>query len=427
MNYNQNHKISQITTSTLIVGIDIAKDKHVARTQDDRGIEFRKRLIFENRIHGFQQLLDRVTKVQKEQGKTHVIFGVEPTGHYWLSLAYFLTARGYDFVLVNPMHVKKAKELDDNSPTKNDTKDARVIAQMIKDGRYSVPNLLDGIYAELREGMKLRDQLTKQLTIIEGRIQNNLQRYFPEFSDVFKDWDGKTAWFTLHEFPFPSDIREMTPEEVLAQWKTTIKRGVGIKRAKDLVEKAHKSIGIEIGLRFARKELRSLLDQYELHHQQLEELDQEIEALLEDIPGAKEMLAIKGLGVVTIATFFAEIGDIMKYHHPQQLVNMAGLTLREHSSGKFKGQTKISKRGRKKLRKALYLAVRPLVANNPTFKALHTYYTTRPNRPLKKQQSLIALCCKLLRVLFVIGQKQCEFDGSKLLQGLPEIQTAQAA
>lgn len=427
MNYNQNRKISQITASTLIVGIDIAKDKHVARTQDDRGIEFRKRLFFENRIHGFQQLLDRVTKVQQEQGKTHVIFGVEPTGHYWLSLAYFLTARGYDFVLVNPMHVKKAKELDDNSPTKNDTKDARVIAQMIKDGRYSVPNLLDGIYAELREGMKLRDQLTKQLTIIEGRIQNNLQRYFPEFSDVFKDWDGKTALFTLREFPFPSDIREMTPEEVLAQWKTTIKRGVGIKRAKDLVEKAHKSIGIEIGLRFARKELCSLLDQYELHHQQLEELDQEIEALLADIPGAKEMLAIKGLGVVTIATFFAELGDIMKYHHPQQLVNMAGLTLREHSSGKFKGQTKINKRGRKKLRKALYLAVRPLVANNPTFKALHTYYTTRPNRPLKKQQSLIALCCKLLRVLFVIGQKKCEFDGSKLLQGLPEIQTAQAA
>src|SRR5690606_34664499 len=140
MNYTQNQKISQITPSTLVIGIDIAKDKHVARAQDDRGIEFGKRLVFVNRIHGFQSLLEWVERHQKQNAKNHVIFGVEPTGHYWLNLAYFLTAKGYDFVLVNPMHVKKSKELDDNSPTKNDTKDAKVIAQLIKDGRYSVPN-----------------------------------------------------------------------------------------------------------------------------------------------------------------------------------------------------------------------------------------------------------------------------------------------
>ncbi|WP_461180546.1 transposase, partial [Virgibacillus kimchii] len=135
----------------------------------------------------------------------------------------------------------------------------------------------------------------------------------------------------------------------------------------------------------------------------------------------------KGLGAITVATFFSEVGDLTKYDHPQQLVNMAGLTLREHSSGRLKGQTKITKRGRKKLRKALYLAVRPLVASNPTFKALHRYYTTRPNNPLKKQQSLIALCGKLIRVMFTIGKKQCEFDGSKLLKGLPQIESLQAA
>lgn len=427
MNYTQNRKISQITPSTLIVGIDIAKDKHVARAQDDRGIEFGKRLIFENRIHGYQKLLDWVSRHQKEHQKTHVIFGVEPTGHFWLSLAYFLTAKGYDFVLVNPMHVKKTKELDDNSPTKNDTKDARVIAQLIKDGRYSVPNLLDGIYAELREGVKLRDQLIQQLMITEGRIQNHIQRYFPEFFDVFKDWEGKAALCTLRNFPFPSQIKEMTSEEVLAKWKQEVNRGVGIKRATKLIEAAKKSIGIQIGIKFAKRELDYLLDQYELYKEQLGQLDKDLEALVETIPGAKEMINIQGLGPTTVALFFAEVGDITKYSHPQQLVNLAGLSLREHSSGKFKGQTKITKRGRSRLRRALYLAIRPLVAHNPTFKALHQYYTKRPDRPLKKQQSLIALCCKLLRVLFVIGQKQCEFDGSKLLRGLPQIDSLQAA
>lgn len=427
MNYNQNQKLAQITPSTLIVGIDIAKDKHVARFQDDRGMEFGKRMFFDNRIHGFELLLERVTRIQKDQGKTSVIFGVEPTGHYWTSLAYFLTARGYEFVLVNPMHVKKSKELDDNSPTKNDTKDARVIAQLIKDGRYSAPNLLDGIYADLRETIKLRDQLTKELTIIDGRVQNNLQRYFPEFQDVFKDWRGKAALCTLRTFPFPSDIRDLTPEEVLAQWQTVVKAGIGIKRATTLVEKANQSIGIDVGERFAKKELHNLLNQFELFQEQLNTLDQEIEALLVDLPGAQEMTAIKGVGPVTVATFFAEIGDIRNYTHPQQLVNMAGLSLQEQSSGKYKGQTKITKRGRKRLRKAIYLAVRPLVASNPTFKTLHMYYTKRSSRPLKKQQSLIALCGKLLRVLFAIGKKQCEFDGNKLLQGLPQHELLQDA
>ncbi|TCT17490.1 transposase [Melghiribacillus thermohalophilus] len=315
---------------------------------------------------------------------------------------------------------KTSKELDDNSPTKNDTKDAKVIAQLVKDGRYSVPNLLNGVYAELREGVKIRDQLTKQLAIIDGRIQNLIQRYFPEFFDVFKNWNGKAARCTLKKWFLPSEIQTLTPEEMLLTWKQDVKRGVGIKRAEELVKQAKKSAGLRVGTTFARKELEVLMEQYDLYNKQLKELDTELEAVVETIPGAQQMMGIDGLGAVTVALFFAEVGDLSKYSHPQQLVNLAGLSLREHSSGKYKGKTRITKRGRSRLRKSLYLAIRPLVAHNPAFKALHHYYTKRPERPLKKQQSLIALCCKLLRVLYAIGKKSCEFDGSKLLESLPK-------
>lgn len=81
MNYTQNQKIKQITPSTLIIGIDIAKDKHVARAQDDRGIEFGKRLIFENHIHGFEQLIVWAERYAQENGKKTILFGAEPTGH----------------------------------------------------------------------------------------------------------------------------------------------------------------------------------------------------------------------------------------------------------------------------------------------------------------------------------------------------------
>ena len=126
-------------------------------------------------------------------GWKSTIVGVEPTGHYWLNLAHFLKEEAIKLVVVNPMHVKKSKELDDNSPTKNDVKDAKVIAQLVKDGRYAEPNIPQGVYAELRVARKIRDLLSVDLQAVQGQIHNWIDRYFPEFLTVFKDWEGKAA------------------------------------------------------------------------------------------------------------------------------------------------------------------------------------------------------------------------------------------
>ena len=82
---------------------------------------------------------------------------MEPTGHYWLNIARYLKDKQeYTVVTVNLMHVKKTKELDDNNQTKTDKKDAKIIAQLVKDARYSIPNLLEGNYEELRNVKNLR-------------------------------------------------------------------------------------------------------------------------------------------------------------------------------------------------------------------------------------------------------------------------------
>lgn len=427
MNYNRNEKLKQITPETLIVGIDIAKHKHVARVVDDRGFEFGKKLIFDNNINGFERLMNWAGEKMERHGKSHLVIGCEPTGHYWLNLAHWAESKENDFVVVNPMHVKRAKEFDDNSPSKNDTKDAHVVAQMIKDGRYAVPNMPDGVYAELREGMKIRDQLSSDLQTTKGRIGNWLDRYFPEFRTVFKDWDGKTAFYTLEHFPLPQEITAMSTEELLKAWKTTVQRAVGQKKAEALRETASRSVGLTRGLRMAKRELQVLLRQYQQLQSDMADIEEEIENLVITIPGAEEMIAIKGVNTLTVATFFAEVGDLANYEHPRQIQNLAGLTLRLHQSGNFKGQTKITKRGRKRLRKILYLAVRPLVVHNPAFRALHEYYKTRRDHPLKAQESLIALCCKLIRVFFVIAKKQCPFDGEKMLRDMSQMTMQEAA
>src|SRR5699024_12077140 len=92
-------------------------------------------------------------------------------------------AQGIHVVVVNPMKVKRSKEMDDDSPTKNDTKDAKVIAQIIRDGRYHEPTLPEDVYAELREGMKLYDMIQEDMSSIKAQMHHTLDRYFPEFLD----------------------------------------------------------------------------------------------------------------------------------------------------------------------------------------------------------------------------------------------------
>ena len=91
---------------------------------------------------------------------------MEPKGHYWFNIVPHFKNHKMKIVLVNPFHVKWIKELDDNNPTKNDRKDPKIIAMLVKDGRYLEPYIPEGIYSELRTAMETRWQTVKQLNAI---------------------------------------------------------------------------------------------------------------------------------------------------------------------------------------------------------------------------------------------------------------------
>jgi transposase len=427
MNFNGNKKMNQIHDTTLIVGVDIGKKKHVARAVDDRGRELAKLLSFTNTKKGFDQLLFWIRSIQKFHSKPHVLFGMEPTGHYWLNLAYYLKRHQIKVVVVQPLHVQRTRELDDNSPTKNDVKDAYVIARLIQGARYSEAYLPEDAFADLRTAMKLRDQLTRDLIRTEGRVHRWLDQYFPEFLTVFKDWKGKAALQSLRHFPLPGDVQRLSVEQIVEIWRQQVQRTVGLKRAEQLMEAAQQSIGLKIGLDLARMEIQFLLQQVDMIQQQLNELDEQIKALLDQIPGAQEMQSIPGVSFLTVAGFLAEVGDLRRFAHPRQIQRLAGLNLKEYSSGKHKGKTYITKRGRARLRAFLYRSILPLVNQNPEFKAFHEYYVSRRKNPLRRKQSLIALCCKLIRILYVIGVRKEFYNPVKLREALQMAQDRNAA
>ena len=247
-------------------------------------------------------------------------------------------------------------------------------------------------------------------------MHNWIDRYFPEFLTVFKNWEGKAALQLLKLNVLPHELVEFSDQELLTHLRKVVTRSVGLKKIQAIKQAASMSIGIRQGADMAKLELQTLIDKYELIQSKFEELDTKIDQLIDQIPGVQQMLAIKGIGRDTVAGFFAEVGDLNAYAHPRQIIKLAGLSLKENTSGKHKGQTRITKRGRKKLRALLFRVCMILVAKNSAFKALHAYYTQRSNNPLKKMQSIIALCNKLIRILFAIGKNSLNFRKKKCLR-----------
>ena len=343
---------------------------------------------------------------------TDAIWRISPDAN---SLRRFLDEAGIQLVLVNPLHVSRAKELDDNNQTKSDRKDPKVIARLVMEGRYSVPYIPRGVYAELRNMWFLRQRVVDAEVKLRNRIARWFKIYFPEYTQAYGSFAAKSSITLLKTACLPEDVLQLGADGIVELWRAMKLRAVGRKKAESLVAAAARSTGQTEGAGAARMEMQMLLDEWELLSKQHQQIDDKLRDLCEQIPESKNLLAIKGIGFVTVAGFLAEAGDIKRFDSPKQIVKLAGLALWENSSGKHKGKTTISKRGRARLRRLLFAGVIPLLATNDAFHSLHVYYTTRKQNPLKKKQSVIAICCKLVRIFYALLTKGTAFDSSKML------------
>lgn len=225
----------------------------------------------------------------------------------------------------------------------------------------------------------------------------------------------------MKEAPLPEDILTLGVEGVNQIWRDAKIRAVGKKRAQTLVEAARHSVGTKERATAARIENRMLLEDYESRNSRLQEVMLLIEELVKQIPMAEKLMEIKGVGIKTVSGFLAEVGDITRFSSPKELQKLAGLALVENSSGKHKGRTTISRRGRKRLRYLLFEAAMSLVGKNPEFGTLHHYYTTRKRNPLKKMQSLMAVAGKLIRVFYAMLTKGVEYDPEKMMRDIKRL------
>ena len=320
-------------------------------------------------------------------GKNQIVLGFEPTGHYWFALAVWMVSNGISVVQVNPHAVNKSKEVEDNSQAKDDRKDPKLIANLVKDGNYGMPYLPEDVYAEMRALSMMRDQLTEDKGRDMNRLHRELKIVFPEYREAFSKIDGDFTISLLKRGLLPSDLTKLGEEGIRKIWREDKLRGAGYRRVKDIVNFADKSVGSTQGSEARRKAIVFFANQIEHLTAELKEIEAMLSAKCREIPFAENILEIKGLGEEIVSGIVSEMGQI-------------------------------SRRGRKRLRYWLFQGALSVVSHNEAFKRIHLYYTTRAVNPLKKMQSLIAIACKLLRIIFAILKKGVRFDSDRMLRDI---------
>ena len=410
-------RLRRITTTTLIVGIDAAKEVHWARITDCRGIDLMKPVKVHNSIDGFESLLAKVENQRIKHGCDQVFIGMEPSGCYWRALGWYLKLHESKPVLVgvNPYHTKQAKELDDNSQTKSDPKDALVIAHLIRDGRYFDTYLAEDEYAELRLLNAERQRLMKQLNRANNVLIAQLDEFFPEYSTVWKDVTCPTSLKLLPKYAFPSDVLSASEEQLLNDIREAARGTEGAKLMRDMIRAASRSVGVRVGQRIARLRILSLIDELRYFEEKKAKIESELEAVMNTLKLGEVLQSMLGVGPIISAAFLGEVGDITRFSSWKQVRSLAGLNLVENSSGKHKGKTKVSKRGRPYLRHMLYMAGECGCRCNPEMRAFYHYLRDRKNNPLTGMQAIVATGLKIMRILFHLAKTGETYDPSKAL------------
>ncbi len=428
--FTKNDKLTFISDDMLILGCDIGSEMHYVRAIDSRGRELSQDAFsFSNSSEGFQSAKAWALELAAANDKHQIVLGLEPTGHYWFCLAAWMVSNDISVVQVNPYAVKQTKELEDNSQHKDDRKDPKLIANLVKDGNYGMPYLPEGLYADLRRLSMLRDQLTGDRVRNANRMHREMKIYFPEYRDAFGKSDGAFTLEILKAAPFPEDIVKLGVDGLKDIWYSAKLRGRGYSRAEQIVRYAGESVGLKHGTAGGRKAVKIFAEQMKSLSETLEEIEAELHQKCREIPYAENILEIRGIGENILAGILAEMGDITRFDDVSELQKLSGLGLVACSSGKHKGETKISHRGRKRLRYWLFQAAKSAVSHGEEFKELHAYYTTRKENPLKKMQSLIVIACKILRIIFTILRTGYRYDPVKMLRDIkrPGRAAAQAA
>ena len=389
-----------INEKTMIAALDIGKGAHYAYFRAPNGKDI-KPFSFHNVKKGFDTFWMKLCQFKRKEGLEGTVIGFESTGPYAEPLLHYLRKKPVILVQINPVHSKRLKELTGNSPNKTDTKDPRVIADIISLGHALTLVVPEGSAAQLRRLTQARERAIRSRTAMVNQLHHLLFVIFPEFFKVFKDISTKSALYVIKNHPTPESITSVGLESLTVMVRKVSRGKLTHGRIKELFKAAQQSIGIDEGKESILMEMEHLVSAMDHESRFIDDLEKQMSYHLDHIPYSHCILSIKGIALITVAGLIGEVGDFKKFHTISEMMKLAGLDLFEISSGKHRGKRRISKRGRSLMRKLLYFAAINVVKSHGI---MHEQYQEMLNRGMVKMKALVAISRKLLMLIFALAR-----------------------
>lgn len=396
----------RIKRTTLVIGMDIGNEFNAMCLMNKEGEVLGKYPKIFNSRKGFDFFLKSIEAIKKKKGFRDVLIGMEPTGHYWRKIAYFAKERGYEVRFVRTTALRHQRELDESSSAKSDVRDAVTIANITREGKYIDTVIEDGVLRQLRTLAHVRERIQRYNTGSKHALKAVLDDYFPELKNIFWSMKSKGLWAVLENVPFPGNVIELGLKRLTELiGKSTRRKESAAKKAAELYQAARETVGLkQIGVA-DRYRVEMYLEEVKRSEAQLKDIEKEMGKLLDEVPYAKNMLSIPGIGVLSCAVFLGELGDPSNFKHPKQIVKYAGYDPQEHDSGQSIGRKRISKKGRWMLRKYLYFMSMRAIYRSEFFRDYYEGKLKSSNRfgqPLKKKEAICAVAIKLIKVIFAL-------------------------
>lgn len=389
------------------LGIDIAKNTHVASLIDEKGKNIFKGFSFSNSTTGGKSLIEII---KKHTDFSNVVIGMEATGHYWLSIYSFLY--DYDFSsihVINPIQTDGWRKGMEIRKRKNDTIDSVLIAELIKYGDFSDTSLSDENTFSLRNICRMRNYLVQSTGDLKRKIICILDQVFPEYNTIFSNTFGTTSLGVLLEYSSPSDFEELSVESLAETLEKLSRKKIGSNTAEKLINSAKDTFGLTFSKESFTFQLKLLIEQVQFIEKQIKDCEKEIKSLMTIIDSP--ITTIPGIGDVLGAIILSEFGDIARFDKPSKLVAFAGIDASITQSGEFEGTHNImSKRGSPYLRKALFQSALVASNNDPVLKA---YYQKKRSEGKHHKTCIGAVSRKLCYIIYAVLSKNKPYEVPK--------------
>jgi len=400
----------------LLVGIDIAKDKHHAFFGTATGKTVFRRLVFENNLEGFRKLLAQAEAMKVQEGLKKVVFGMEPTGNYHKPLGEHLIRCGHGVVLVSGVAAHENRKTLDGRWDTNDTRDAANVADLVSQGKCLFYEFPVGGLQDLRNLLSLKRRLKKQEHGYRVRIRNHLlAKYFPEL-DRYYEQSETTALAVVRWCLDPSEVAGLEYKEFVQRVISVRGRSSQEKRLQAIWKMAVDSVGCEAGPT-VEFEAQVMVEGLRQIRESIRQIEEKIHEVCCPFPEYEYLLSIPGFGRDVSAKVLGAIGDPYRFQNGRQVLKTAGFDLNAERSGKSSERAVpvISKRGKADLRFALYQAALIASVRNRDFIG---YYTEklrgREREPGIKIKMRVKLAAKLLLIAWTLMKKREFFDPSHL-------------